>query len=41
MTFQNESCDACHGNDRIFLQEDDLLESDSQANWNLIPVVPQ
>ncbi|RQD69683.1 MAG: hypothetical protein D5S00_06200 [Tindallia sp. MSAO_Bac2] len=41
VTFQNESCDACHGNEGIFLKEDDLLESDSKANWDLIPDVPQ
>jgi hypothetical protein len=41
ITFQNESCDSCHGNENIFLQEKDLIDSDSKANWNLIPVVPR
>jgi len=40
LTFQNETCNSCHGNENIFLKESDLLESDSQANWNLIPEVP-
>ena len=31
-TFQNESCDACHNNNKLFLTEDDLIESDSKAN---------
>ena len=39
-TFQNESCDACHGNENIFLQEKDLIDSDSKDNWRLIPPIP-
>jgi thiosulfate/3-mercaptopyruvate sulfurtransferase len=39
-TFQSESCDSCHGNARIFLNEDDLRETDSKANWELISSPP-
>ncbi len=39
-TFQNESCDSCHGNARIFLNEDDLRETDSKANWELLSGPP-
>ncbi|MGI6466778.1 MAG: hypothetical protein ACOXZZ_04210 [Sphaerochaetaceae bacterium] len=39
-TFQNESCDSCHGNDRIFLTEDDLRATDSKANWKVITSAP-
>lgn len=39
-TFQNETCNACHGNERIFLREEDLRESDSEANKKLLPKVP-
>ena len=39
-TFQNESCNSCHGNERIFLRESDLRKTDSKANWDLIPEVP-
>ncbi|NLV89473.1 MAG: hypothetical protein GX021_08955 [Tissierellia bacterium] len=35
-TFQNESCESCHNNKNIFLKEEDLLESDSKANFNLL-----
>ncbi len=41
ITFQNETCDSCHGNDRIFLSENDLRESDSKANWELIAAPPE
>jgi len=40
LTFQSESCDSCHGNPRIFLSEKDLRETDSLANWQVIPSVP-
>ena len=36
LTMQNESCDACHGNEYLFLRESDLVESDSRANLDLI-----
>ncbi|HMM69903.1 multiheme c-type cytochrome [Gudongella oleilytica] len=39
-TFQNESCEACHTNTRIWLTEDDLRETDSEANKALIPALP-
>jgi thiosulfate/3-mercaptopyruvate sulfurtransferase len=39
-TFQNESCDSCHGNPRIFLNENDLRETDSEANKRLIAPPP-
>lgn len=39
-TFQNESCEACHENEKIFLSPEDLLESDSLANEALIPELP-
>ncbi|WP_028308718.1 hypothetical protein [Desulfitibacter alkalitolerans] len=35
-TIQNASCDACHGNPYIFLQERDLRENDSKANKKLL-----
>ena len=41
VTFQNETCDSCHGNERIFLNERDLLESDSTANKALIASPPE
>jgi len=40
ITFQNESCDSCHGNERIFLSEDDMLESDSKISWEVIASPP-
>lgn len=40
-TFQNETCNSCHGNERIFLRESDLRENDSEANRKLIPVIPR
>ena len=39
-TFQNESCNSCHGNERIFLREADLRATDSEANRALIPSPP-
>jgi hypothetical protein len=36
VTVQNESCDSCHGNQYIFLQERDLREDDSDANRDLV-----
>lgn len=39
-TFQNESCDSCHGNPNIFLKESDIIESDSKDNLRLIPQIP-
>ncbi len=35
-TFQNESCQACHNNDKLFLRESDLIESDSKANSKVV-----
>lgn len=35
-TFQNESCESCHDNDKLFLNEGDLWESDSEENKRLI-----
>ncbi|MGM0651513.1 MAG: hypothetical protein ACQES4_01865 [Bacillota bacterium] len=35
-TIQNESCDACHGNEFIFLSEEDLKDNDSKANLELV-----
>ncbi len=40
-TFQNESCNSCHGNERIFLKESDLRATDSKANMLLIPKIPE
>jgi thiosulfate/3-mercaptopyruvate sulfurtransferase len=39
-TFQNESCDSCHTNTRIWLTEKDFRETDSEANKALIPDLP-
>lgn len=39
-TFQNESCESCHDNTRIWLTESDLRDSDSEANKDLIPKLP-
>ena len=39
-TFQNESCQSCHDNTRIWLRESDLRESDSMENLRLIPQGP-
>ncbi len=39
-TFQNESCEACHDNTRIWLSEKDLRETDSEASRKLIPALP-
>ncbi|MFA7671713.1 MAG: hypothetical protein WCY53_05575 [Sphaerochaetaceae bacterium] len=39
-TFQNESCDSCHDNSRIFLSENDLRETDSLASYNAITGAP-
>jgi len=36
LTMQNESCEACHGNEYLFLGESDLVENDSKANLNLV-----
>lgn len=35
-TFQNESCESCHDNNKLFLNEDDLWDSDSKENLRLI-----
>ncbi|MCK9443883.1 MAG: hypothetical protein M0Q14_05100 [Tissierellaceae bacterium] len=35
-TFQNESCESCHDNDKLFLREEDIIESDSKENLRLI-----
>jgi len=35
-TVQNESCDSCHGNQYIWLQEKDLRENDSKSNLKLV-----
>lgn len=40
-TVQNERCDSCHGNQYIFLQENDLRDNDSKANQQLVvPKIP-
>lgn len=39
-TFQNESCESCHENNKLFLNENDLWESDSEANKKLIAPRP-
>lgn len=39
-TFQNESCNACHENTKIFLNKNDLRETDSKANERIIPELP-
>ncbi|MCR3923191.1 MAG: cytochrome c family protein [Firmicutes bacterium] len=40
-TIQNESCDSCHGNQYIFLREEDLRDNDSKANQQLVvPKIP-
>lgn len=40
-TIQNESCDSCHGNPYIFLQESDLRDNDSKASQQLVvPNIP-
>lgn len=39
-TFQNESCESCHENTRIWLSEEDFRETDSEANFRLIPEMP-
>ncbi len=41
ITPQNRDCQRCHGNERIFLQEDDLPADGSPANIDLIvPEIP-
>ena len=35
-TTQNQTCNACHGNQDIFLQEEDIWASDSEASRDLI-----
>lgn len=35
-TPQNTDCKACHGNERMFLRQQDLTETDSRANENLV-----
>ena len=35
-TAQNASCDACHGNDEIFLTEEDLAPGEIEANQGVI-----
>jgi len=40
-TPQNETCNSCHGNPRIFLREEDLRPGDSKANQDLlVPRIP-
>ena len=39
-TFQNESCEACHSNTKIWLKQEDLRQTDSKANEALIPKLP-
>lgn len=39
-TFQNESCEACHENTKIWLKLEDLKDTDSKANEALIPDMP-
>jgi hypothetical protein len=40
-TPQNESCDACHGNEALFLTEDDLSPDEIKANQGVIvPEIP-
>jgi thiosulfate/3-mercaptopyruvate sulfurtransferase len=39
-TFQNESCASCHDNTRIWLTENDIRDTDSEANYRLIPALP-
>ncbi|MGI6357891.1 MAG: cytochrome c3 family protein [Bacillota bacterium] len=39
-TFQNESCESCHDNTRIWLRLEDLRETDSKDNQRLIPELP-
>ena len=36
LTMQNESCNSCHGNQFIFLREQDLRETGSDANRDLV-----
>ena len=36
VTPQNGSCDSCHGNEELFLTEDDLDPEDSQANVEVV-----
>jgi hypothetical protein len=41
-TPQNESCNSCHGNESLFLTEDDLLRDEINANQNVIvPQIPE
>jgi hypothetical protein len=41
-TPQNESCNSCHGNESLFLTEDDLLRDEVDANQNVIvPQIPE
>lgn len=41
VTSRNGACNDCHGNEKIFLKESDLLEGDSAANKGmLMPKVP-
>jgi thiosulfate/3-mercaptopyruvate sulfurtransferase len=40
-TAQNESCESCHGNEAIFLTEDDLKIDEVKANQNVVvPEIP-
>lgn len=39
-TFQNESCESCHENTKIWLSEKDFRETDSTLNETLIPDLP-
>lgn len=36
VTMQNETCNSCHGNEYIFLREQDLRDDDSEANRDLV-----
>jgi len=36
-TRQNQSCNSCHGEEGLFLDEDDIPESSSDASYDLIP----
>lgn len=39
-TFQNESCESCHNNTRLWLRPEDLRDTDSEDNQRLIPALP-
>jgi hypothetical protein len=42
VTYRNRNCNGCHGNPRIFLQAEDLMAADPQANQQVIvPSIPQ